>query len=384
MPACRAAVRFALVRLPSRLDIALAAALVVLAIVETLTASDLSAGAGTIAAAILTPAPLAWRRLAPLATLLAVTVVISAASIAFDTFDTLYVFLTSLLATYSAGAYEERRRAVIGIAFVSVWVAVGFAIDPSRGGAGDYLFVLILFGGVWALGVALRARGLHAATAEQRAELAEADALEAVAHERARIARELHDVVAHTVSLMVIQTGAVRRRIHRERPRDAELLAEVESAGRDAIEELRRLLGILRDPDEALSLAPQPGLDRLEPLVEQVREAGLPVELSVEGARVAIPAGVDLAAYRIVQESLTNALKHAKGARTAVVVRYDPRSLAIEVTDDGASQANGGGTGHGLVGMRERASLYGGTLEAGPRPGGGYAVRATLPLDAAS
>jgi signal transduction histidine kinase len=182
---------------------------------------------------------------------------------------------------------------------------------------------------------------------------------------------------------MVIQTGAVRRRIHRERPEDAELLTEVESAGRDAIEELRRLLGILRDPGEALSLAPQPGLDRLGPLVEQVRDAGLAVDLRVEGERVAIPPGVDLAAYRIVQESLTNALKHAGPARAVVQLRYATRAIGIEVTDDGPGTHNGGGTGHGLVGMRERAALYGGTLEAGPRPEGGYAVRATLPLEAA-
>jgi signal transduction histidine kinase len=371
------------IRPPLR-DIALAAVLVIVAVVETLTSSSLTADAGTVAAAVLTPVPLAWRRVAPLASLIATVAIISAASTAFDTFETLYVFLTGLIATYSAGAHAERRRALIGLAVVAVWIFVGFAIDPNRGGAGDYLFTGILFGGAWALGAALRARGLHAATAERRAEVAERQREVAVAEERARIARELHDVVAHTVSLMVIQTGAVRRRIHKDRPDDAELLAEVESAGRDAIEELRRLLGILRDPGEQLDLAPQPGLDRLEPLLEQVREAGLRVDLTIEGERVALPAGVDLAAYRIVQESLTNALKHAGRARAAVLVRFDPRALGIEVTDDGPGSGHGNGTGHGLVGMRERAALYGGTLEAGPRDGGGFAVRATLPLEASA
>jgi signal transduction histidine kinase len=370
-------------RRPPILDVALAAALAAVGVIETLTSSDLAHDAGTVAAALLTTAPLAWRRVAPLGTLVAVTVAISIASILVDSFETFYVFMTGLLATYSAGANADRTRALIGIAVVAVWIVVGFAVDPNRGGAGDYLFVAILFGGAWALGAALRARGLQAKSLERRAERAEHEREVAVAHERARIARELHDVVAHTVSLMVIQTGAVRRRIHRERPEDAELLTEVESAGRDAIEELRRLLGILRDPGEALSLAPQPGLDRLGPLVEQVRDAGLAVDLRVEGERVAIPPGVDLAAYRIVQESLTNALKHAGPARAVVQLRYATRAIGIEVTDDGPGTHNGGGTGHGLVGMRERAALYGGTLEAGPRPEGGYAVRATLPLEAA-
>jgi signal transduction histidine kinase len=370
------------VRRPPRLDIAIAAVLATAGVIESLTSSDLDRNAGTVAAALVTTAPLAWRRVAPLASLIAVVVAISVSSVLVDSFETFYVFMTGLLASYSAGANADRTRAVIGIAVVAVWILVGFAIDPGRGGLGDYAFTFILFGGAWALGVALRARGTAAASAERRADVAEREREVAVAHERARIARELHDVVAHTVSLMVIQTGAVRRRIQRERPEDAELLAEVESAGRDAIEELRRLLGILRDPGDGLSLSPQPGLERLEPLVEQVRDAGLAVDLRVEGARAAIPAGVDLAAYRIVQESLTNALKHAGRARADVLVRYGPRALAIEVTDDGPGAANGGGTGHGLIGMRERAALYGGTIEAGPRPEGGFAVRATLPLEA--
>ena len=208
-------------RRPPLVDIAVAAALAVVGVVETVTSSDLAHDAGTVAAALVTTAPLAWRRVAPLATLVAVVVAISVTSVLVDSFETLYVFLTGLLATYSAGANADRRRALIGIAVVAVWVIVGFAIDPNRGGFGDYAFVAILFGGAWALGLALRSRGLHAASAERRAEVAEHERAVAVAHERARIARELHDVVAHTVSLMVIQTGAVRRRIQRERPTTA-------------------------------------------------------------------------------------------------------------------------------------------------------------------
>jgi signal transduction histidine kinase len=311
--------------------------------------------------------------------------VIAAASSPLDIFETAYVFMAGLLSTYSVAANAPLRRAALGLAIVVVFIVVGFSLDPDRGGAGDYLFVGVLYGGAWALGRALRERGLRAHALEDRAERAEREreqrAAAAVADERARIARELHDVIAHTVSVMVVQTGAVRSRIKRERPRDAELLAEVEAAGRDAIDELRRMLGVLRTGEERLSLAPQPGLDGLDPLVEQVRGSGLPVDVEVEGERVPLPAGIDLAAYRILQESLTNALKHAGPARAAVRLRYSERGLAIEVTDDGAGTSNGDGTGHGLVGMRERVALYGGTLQAGPRPGGGYAVNALLPLE---
>jgi signal transduction histidine kinase len=271
------------VRRPPPVDIAIAAVFAVAGVIESLTSPDLAHDAGTVAAALVTTAPLAWRRVAPLAALVAVVVAIAVSSALVDSFETFYVFMTGLLATYSAGANADRTHALIGIAVVAIWILVGFGIDSNRGGFDDYAFVAILFGGAWALGVALRARGLHAASAERRAEVAEREREVAVAHERARIARELHDVVAHTVSLMVIQTGAGRRRIQRERSEDAELLAEVESAGRDAIDELRRLLGILRDPDEALSLTPQPGLERLEPLVEQVRDAGLAVGPRPEG-----------------------------------------------------------------------------------------------------
>ena len=222
---------------------------------------------------------------------------------------------------------------------------------------------------------------------EQRAQLAERErdlaAREAVAEERARIARELHDVVAHSVSVMVVQAQAGTRLLDEpERLRGA--FSSIEASGREALVELRRLLGILRTDDEQLAIGPQPGLDSLEALVEQVREAGLPVELRVEGEPVQLPPGVDLSAYRIVQEALTNALKHAGQAEAEVVVRYRASSLELEVVDNGAAAAatvSGSGSGHGLIGMRERVALCGGVLEAGARNGHGYAVRARLPLE---
>jgi signal transduction histidine kinase len=218
---------------------------------------------------------------------------------------------------------------------------------------------------------------------EQRAQLAERErdvaAREAVVEERARIARELHDVIAHNVSMMVVQAGAERRVV--EKGTTHEVLETVEQIGRSALTEMRRLFGMLRS-DAGDSLAPQPGLDDLASLAKQVCEAGLPVELTVEGERRELPAGIELSAYRIVQEALTNALKHAGNARAEVHVRYGPDSLELEIVDDGAaapvSAAAGGG--HGLVGMRERVALYGGRLDVGRRASGGFVVRVLLPI----
>jgi signal transduction histidine kinase len=219
---------------------------------------------------------------------------------------------------------------------------------------------------------------------ERRADIAERErdlaAREAVVEERARIARELHDAIAHNVSMMVVQAGAERRVLGEERSSTREVLETVEQIGRGALTEMRRLVGMLRSSGEE-PLAPQPGLADLERLVGQVREAGLPVDLQIEGARRELPVGLDLSAYRIVQEALTNALKHAGQARATVSVRYHDDSLELEVVDDGAAAttrvASGG---HGLVGMRERVALYGGRFEAGRRASGGFTVRVLLPI----
>jgi signal transduction histidine kinase len=202
----------------------------------------------------------------------------------------------------------------------------------------------------------------------------------AVAEERARIARELHDVVGHSVSVMTVQASAVRRLLQPEQEREREALLIVEQTGREALAEMRRMVGVLRQPEEAPALAPQPSLEHLGKLVEQAREAGLPVELRVEGHAVQLPAGVDLTAYRLVQEGLTNAVKHARAQRAEVVVRYGDGQVEVTVSDDGLGGGGGDGGGHGLVGMRERIAVYGGKLEAGPRPGGGYSLHALLPL----
>jgi signal transduction histidine kinase len=202
-----------------------------------------------------------------------------------------------------------------------------------------------------------------------------------VEEERARIARELHDAVGHSVSVMTVQASAVRRLLTPEQQRELEALTAVEQTGRDALAEMRRMVGVLRDPSDGPALAPQPGLDQLDRLIEQTREAGLPVELRVEGERAALPPGLDLTAYRLVQEGLTNALKHARASKAQVLLRYEPNAVEILVSDDGRGGATSHGrAGHGLIGMRERVSLYAGQLSAGPRDGGGFELRAQLPL----
>jgi signal transduction histidine kinase len=219
---------------------------------------------------------------------------------------------------------------------------------------------------------------------ERRARLAERErdlaAREAVVEERARIARELHDAIAHNVSMMVVQAGAERRVLDDPSGSTREVLETIERIGRGALTEMRRLVGMLRS-DTADELAPQPGLDDLPTLVAQVREAGLPVELQVEGERRELPVGIELSAFRIVQEALTNALKHAGEATATVRVAYGADSLELEIVDSGGgAPAAATGGGHGLVGMRERVALYGGRIDAGRRPSGGFGVRVLLPI----
>jgi len=233
-----------------------------------------------------------------------------------------------------------------------------------------------------------RQRAGDSAERLQRAEAEhEAQTRRAVEAERARIAGELHDVVTHNVSVMVVQAGAARSVLNSSPEQAREALLAVEASGRTAMSELRHLLGLLAPSDQAGSggdeavLVPQPGAGQVPSLVERVRAAGLSVELTVTGARD-LPPGVDLAAYRVVQEALTNVIKHAGTARAAVVLEYRPDDLLITVTDDGRPVTGSGGPGgRGLIGLRERFGLYGGELDAGPRPGGGWRVRVRIPLE---
>ena len=228
-------------------------------------------------------------------------------------------------------------------------------------------------------GEAQQARGLD--ELQLKLEAARTAAAErAVAEERQRIARELHDVVAHSVSVMTVQAGAVRRLLHPDQERERLALEAIEATGREALTEMRRLVGLLRDQSATPDFAPQPSMRAIDVLLGTVRESGLPVDLVVEGNPAELPPGVDLAAYRVIQEALTNALKYAGPARACVTVRWKRGELELEVANDGTSEPGGDGGGHGLVGLRERVSLVGGTIESGPKEGGGFVVTAHLPL----
>lgn len=294
-------------------------------------------------------------------------------------------FVAALAAAVSLGLIGERRQSVAGWAAV---IATSAVVSSKSGSAySDFFWTTLILTLAWFFGSALGTRTEQARELTERVETAERErasaAERATAEERARIARELHDVVAHSVSVMVVQASGVRRLLRDEQRREREALLSVEQIGRQALTEMRRMLGVMRSGEEAppAALAPQPGLEHLERLVAQVEEAGLPVRLRVEGERPDLSPGVDLSAYRIVQEGLTNVLKHAKGARAEVLVRYIDSSVELEIADDGPGVSSGDGEGHGLVGMRERVALYGGTIEAGPRSGGGFVLRAQLPVE---
>jgi len=299
--------------------------------------------------------------------------------------NTLGFLFTFLAAMWLVGLYNEPFSAFSGLfaGIVGVWYAMS-RFPPQDRGAGSYVFITLFGCGAWFAGYALGYRSRQATALRARAEEAERaradEAVRAVAEERARIARELHDVIAHSVSVMVVQAAGVRRLLAPEQERERQALETVEHTGRQALAEMRRLLGVLRRDDERPELSPQPGLAKIDDLLEQAREAGLPVDLAVEGDPVELPPGIDLAAYRIVQEALTNTLKHAGPARAHVRVRYAPGELELRVSNDGRVAANGGGGGYGLVGMRERVALYGGKLEAGPAEDG-FCVCARLPLE---
>jgi signal transduction histidine kinase len=296
-----------------------------------------------------------------------------------------------ILAFWVAGTIEDRMRsALIGIAGAALGLAI-LADNPGPLRVADVGFLAVFTGAPYIAGVALRSREERAADLEQRAAALERERdereREAVAEERARIARELHDVVGHSIGVMMAQTGAARFLVSEDPARARDALLVVEDAGRQALTEMRHMLEVLREDGETDALGPQPGLRELEPLVAAGRASGLDVVLEVEGTPSALPVGIQLAAYRIVQEALTNVRKHAGTAPTVVVVRHSPGVLDLSIENDGPPvSANGSGLsgGHGVIGMRERVALYGGEIAVGPRAEGGYFVRARLPADIAS
>ncbi|MFF7989144.1 sensor histidine kinase [Kitasatospora xanthocidica] len=346
----------------------------------------------------LVPLPLVLRRRFPLAVLW--TVLPAALLVRHQSQDIAYSAGTAVIvAAYSAAAYGRRPKAVLlSLPAATAALVVLFTEAKLPHFPNGVIAVLVLVP-VFAVAYELRMwrrrvdEGRERLTALEREQLA---ALRrAVELERARIARELHDVVTHNVSMMTIQAGAARKILDTAPDKAREAMAAVESGGRAAMTELRHVMGLLTidseaadpgtgfDPAAGADLSPQPGLGRLDALVEGVRRAGLPVELTVRGERRTVPPGVELAAYRVVQEALTNTVKHAGGADAAVTVEYALDHLTVDVTDTGGrpTGAAATGNGRGLLGLRERLAVYGGTLKSGPRPRGGYRVTALIPLE---
>ena len=325
--------------------------------------------------------PLAWRRAAPLPALL--FVMAAGAAVGLTTADSDAVaqapqttFLAELLALYSVAAHAERKPALIGL-LVS-WAAL-VAAEP-----GDFVVMGPAWAGIWLTGRLVRAREQDARRLRELAQALERERVEearlAVAEERTRIARELHDVIAHAMSTIVLEAGAERVNLGEGQTSARQTLHSIERTGRQALAEMRRLVGVLRTEEDGPELAPQPSLTHLDLLIEQVGRAGVPVELRVVGEPVQLAPGLDISAYRIVQEALTNILKHGGEARATVVVAYGDRMLELEILDDGRG-GTPDGSGHGIVGLRERVALFGGSIEAAGQEGGGFAVRARLLLE---
>lgn len=300
-------------------------------------------------------------------------------------------FFAVIIALYAAGAHARRPYTYVGPAAVALQIALADIPRLQDGAPADEVvpawFILV---GVWGFGRWMRHRARSAAALTERAEAAERDQAEqaarAVDEERARIARELHDLVAHSMSVVVIQAQGAQRALATAPEQAEEALRAIETSARNGLAEMRRLLNLLTDRGMQGGTTPQPTLHQVPELVAQLKDAGMPVELHIDGAIRSLPAGVELTGYRVVQEAMTNALKHAGQVPVDVTLRYQPECLHIEVDDagpaDGVRRLDGQDSGsQGLVGMRERVALYGGTLHTGPRPGGGFSVRARLPID---
>jgi signal transduction histidine kinase len=367
------------------IDRVFVAAIVVLGLIELLTLDE-PAGVklGSVAVVSAMALSLLWRRSRPVEMLACLIALALVGELFFvGPPGSLTQVLILLTANYSVGAHAGGTRGFVGLGVGVVGVtALAIVFDPS-----DIVFPVVFFVVTpWMFGRVLRNTLLTARELAERAELAEhareEEESRAVMAERNRVARELHDVLAHNLSVVVVQAGAARRIAERDPERAAEVAALIELTGREALAELRHLFGPVRREDGGAH-PEQPGLADLERLAARVEQAGLPVELQIDGEPVPLPAGVDLTAYRLVQESLTNALKHAGADYATVRLSYEPNELSISVEDDGEGlspeRLSNLGGGHGLAGMEERVALYGGLLQAGRRRGGGFAVRARLP-----
>ena len=332
--------------------------------------------------------PLAVRRVAPLGSLAAITAAIGMhAALGYD--DIQAGTFASLVGVSSAAYVTDNRRALVAALLGAVGIGVFYATTRMSFDGFEIVGIGGLWLAGWIAGSVFRIRRRHTAAVERRAAVleqgSEARAREAVADERTRITRELHDIIGHTLNLIVVQAGAARA-VFKSRPDQAlESLDSIEITARQSLSDMERMLGILRPPGaEAAPYDPQPGLEQVDRLAEQFTDAGLPVEVNVAGEPHKLPKSLDLSGYRIVQEALTNALKHAGPARARVAISYLADKLELDIVDDGQGPGDDGhnaGGGRGLIGMRERVSLFGGELEVGPAAEGGFRVHASLPLE---
>ena len=339
---------------------------------------------------LLVTVPLCWRFRAPATVAIVVTVAAAAWDLAMFSAKgqpPIEPWLAILVAVFALASRVDGRRLLVAASVAGCLYLAGAVRGELAGqGIGNVLPAVLFYVLVFVLGRMVHAHRRHASDQQDRAQRLERDhevlAARAVANERSRIARELHDVIAHSMSVIVVQAAAERRVLAPGQDSTAETLESIEQAGRQAMTELRRLLGLLRKSDSELSLAPQPGLGELGDLVAEVREAGVQVDMRTDGDLAVLPRGLDLTAYRIVQECLTNVLKHSGAHRVEVSLCRRGRCIDIEVTDDGTSGGAPSRSGFGLIGMRERVSVYGGTVQAGHRDGGGFRVHARLPVKA--
>jgi len=379
-------------RAPSVVDWVITFVILAIALAEIAGGAFPGPIAVALAAQMASILPVAYRRFAPVRAIAIGALVALPYTLAYGAANSLAGAMTLMVLVYSVGRYTDLRGLLAGTG-MGLLVIVELGVGGRLVTPDDWVYVLIIYGMALGLGVALRLqieRASELAVAADRAQREqEATAQAAVLEERARIARELHDVVAHNVGLIVLQAGGARTVLATDPERARMALRQVEETGRQTLAEMRHLVGILR-VDEGAERQPLPRLDRLPALVEEARGGGLAVRLHVEGQPVELPAGLELAVYRLVQEALTNARKHAPGCSATVLLRYEPDRVRIEVTNEGEapgtvrdpSQASPG-LGHGLIGMRERVQLYDGQMVAGPVTGGGFRVEAVMPLSLA-
>ena len=368
--------------LPRRGDAALALALTAFALAE-IWALDLHPKAIAVPAALVAGGALNWRRVSPLLVVgvsLGAIAAESALGVSLHKPDS--PMLIALVALYTAGAYLPLRPAAAALAVAAgcMWIS----LTSSTNGHSDFVFTLVIATAGWLVGRGMHGRVQQAAALAERThrleQEAEAERTAAVAEERRRIARDLHDVIAHSVSVMVVQAGAAEDIAERNQQGVLEPIRAVQETGRAALVEIGRLLGLLREDDAEIGLAPQPRLDELPDLVGEAQRSGAVVGLRIEGTPVSLPLGIDLSLYRIAQEALTNARKHAAGARVDVALRYLGDHVELAVENGPGTETDEQGGGHGLIGMRERVAVFGGSLTATGTPDGGFRVHARLPV----